>query len=180
MQDGDLLCYATVVDPQGQEHTVGAAFDICNREAELLDQNVVFSYSVENVADCQSAEPCGRTRQERIITNAIDLGESWQVLSNGTWTVTVGRLESWDGVNNTGALTYYGCDDQGNCLTLNNGSSACRRGVCIMSWQNGDYTYTLESEITEAGDGDTTLKVYQNGNEILTAENMQVVEASDS
>ncbi|MEO1211132.1 MAG: hypothetical protein AAFX78_16525 [Cyanobacteria bacterium J06638_20] len=179
LQNGDLLCYATVVDSQGQEYTVGATFEICDREAELMNQDVAFVYSIENVADCESAEPCGRTRQERIVTDVIAIGESWQVLSNGTWTVTVGQLESWDGVNNTGALTYYGCDDQGNCLALDNGSNACHRGMCIMAWQNGDYVYTLESEIVEAGDGDTTLRVFQDGIEILAAENMQVVEASD-
>jgi len=179
LQMGDLMCYTTLVDPQGQMFDIGATFEICDRQAELLNQNAIFTYSVENVADCQSAEPCGRTRQETLISDVIVLGEAWEVWSNGTWTVTVGQIDSWDGTNNTGGLTYYGCDDQGNCLALDEGFTVCRNGICNMSWENGDYAYTLSSELSETGDGQTTLLVYQNGNEILRADNMEIIDASD-
>lgn len=179
MQVGDLQCYTVVRDRQGQIFDIGATFDVCERADDLINQTVRLAYSVENVADCESAEPCGRTRQATLISNAVKLGQSWQVLSNGTWTVTVGQLDSWDGTNNTGNLTYYGCDDQGNCLALTNGFTVCRNGVCNMSWENGNYAYTLSSEMTETGDGATTLLVWQNGNEILRAENMELMDSSD-
>lgn len=180
MEAGDLKCYTTLVDPQGQVFDIGATFEICDRQAELLNQNAIFTYSVENVADCQSAEPCGRTRQETLISGAIVLGEAWEVWSNGTWTVTVGQLDSWDGTNNTGGLTYYGCDDQGNCLALDQGFTVCRNGICNMSWENGNYAYTLSSELSEdPADSQTTLLVYENATEILRAENMERIDGSD-
>jgi len=178
MQAGDLKCYTTVRDRSGQEFDIGATFEVCEQEA-LLNQTVRFVYSEENVADCQSAEPCGRTHRETLISELIPLGESWQVLSNGTWTVTVGRVETWDGVNNTGNLTYYGCDDEGNCLSLTDGFVVCRDGVCNMSWANGNYAYTLSSELSETGDDPTTLIVWENGNEILRAENMEIVDSNE-
>lgn len=179
LQMGDLMCYTTIVDANGQMYDIGAAFEICSREAELLNQPVMLTYSLESVADCQSAEPCGRTREELIITEAVPLGESWETWSNGTWTVTVGRLESWDGGNHTGNLTYYGCDDQGNCLSLDQGFTVCRFGLCSMSWENGSYVYALKTEMTEGGEpGRTTLVVRQGEAEILRAENMQVVASS--
>lgn len=179
LQAGDLMCYAVVRDRQGQEFDIGATFEICEQQ-DLLNQNVRLIYSEETVADCQSAEPCGQTRQETLISDVVLLGENWQVLSNGTWTVTVGRIESWEGVNNTGGLTYYGCDADGNCLSLTDGFTVCRDGICNMSWENGDYAYTLSSEMTDDGEGSTALIVWQNGNEILRAENMEVIDANES
>ncbi|MBF2079103.1 MAG: hypothetical protein IGR76_11445 [Synechococcales cyanobacterium T60_A2020_003] len=179
-QAGDVMCYTTVRDRQGQEFPIGATFEICDRQNELLGQTVRFVYSEETVADCQSAEPCGRSRQETLISDAILLGQTWQVLSNGDWTVTVGRLESWDGVNGTGNLTYYGCDAAGNCLSLTDGFVVCRNGVCNMSWANGNYAYTLSSKLTETGNDPTTLLVWENGTEILRADSMVLVDSSDS
>lgn len=178
-QSGDLKCYTTVRDPQGQVFDLGATFEICDRQASLLDQTVRLVYSEESVADCQSAEPCGRSRQETLISDAVILGDDWDTYSNGQWTVTVGRLGSWDGTNNTGNLTYYGCDRDGNCLSLADGFLVCRNGVCNMSWENGDYAYTLSSELTENGDGDTSLLVWQGETEILRAENMEVIDSSE-
>lgn len=178
-QAGDLMCYATVRDRQGQEVQVGATYEVCDRQDELVDETVRFIYSEENVADCQSAEPCGRTRQETLISDAVMLGNSWQVLSNGDWTVTVGQIDSWDGVNNSGGLTYYGCDADGNCLSLDEGFVVCRNGVCNWSWANGDYSYTISSELTETGDGPTTLLAWQGSTEILRAENMETIASSE-
>lgn len=178
-QAGDLKCYVTVRDPQGQVFDLGATFEICDRQENLLDQTARFIYSTESVADCESAEPCGRSRQETLISDAVILGDDWSTYSNGQWTVTVGRLGSWDGTNNTGNLTYYGCDSSGNCLSLTDGFLVCRNGVCNMSWENGDYAYTLSSELTETGDGDTSLLVWQGETEILRAENMEVIDSSE-
>ncbi|MGB3491111.1 MAG: hypothetical protein WBA57_00170 [Elainellaceae cyanobacterium] len=178
-QAGDLKCYVTVRDPQGQVFDLGATFEICDRQGSLLNQNLQLIYSEESVADCQSAEPCGQTRQETLVSDAVILGDSWNTYSNGQWTVTVGRIGSWDGTNNTGSLTYYGCDRDGNCLSLTDGFMVCRNGICNMSWENGNYAYTLSSELTETGDGPTTLLVWQDATEILRAENMEVVDSSE-
>lgn len=178
-QIGDLMCYVTVEDMEGQAFERGATFELCDRQNSLLNQTARFVYSSETVADCESAEPCGRSRQDMLIADAVVLGESWEILSNDTWTVTVGRLESWDGTNGTGNLTYYGCDRNNNCLALTGGSMVCRNGICTMVWNNGSYTYMLSSTITTSGDAPTTLQVRQNGSEILRADNMTIVVSSD-
>lgn len=178
-QTGDLMCYTTVMDRQGQVFEIGAGFEICDRNDALINQTVRFVYRDENVADCESAEPCGKTRVETLITDTVMLGDSWQVLSNGQWTVTIGQLDSWDGVNGTGGLTYYGCDTQGNCLALDGGVTICRNGICNMAWENGDYAYTLSTELTENGDAPTTLLVWQGGEEILNSPGLELVDSSD-
>ncbi|WP_413199148.1 hypothetical protein [Nostoc piscinale] len=66
--NGDLLCYATLIDEQGIEHPVGASFEICAESAKFLNKKVRASYTIESVSDCQSAEPCGKTKKESIIT----------------------------------------------------------------------------------------------------------------
>ncbi|BBD57638.1 hypothetical protein NIES2109_04050 [Nostoc sp. HK-01] len=66
--NGDLLCYATLTDEQGIEHQVGASFEICAESAKFLNKKVRASYTIESVSDCQSAEPCGKTKKESIIT----------------------------------------------------------------------------------------------------------------
>lgn len=70
-------------------------------------------------------------------------------LSNGEWTIEIGNINSWSGVNGTGNLSYYGCDSAQNCLSLTGGIVTCREGKCWMSWQNGEYFYTLEQFIGE-------------------------------
>ncbi|MBE9209528.1 hypothetical protein IQ244_24120 [Nostoc sp. LEGE 06077] len=66
--NGDLLCYATLTDEQGMEHQVGASFEICAESAKFLNKKVRASYTIESVSDCQSAEPCGKSKKESIIT----------------------------------------------------------------------------------------------------------------
>jgi hypothetical protein len=90
--------------------------------------------------------------------------------SNGKWTITIGNYNSWDGVNNTGNLTYKGCDDQGNCIELTGGKVSCRGGQCVTGWVNGEYRYIWSSPITEDGaSGSPTLMVRQGDREILNA-----------
>jgi len=80
----------------------------------------------------------------------------------------VGNRESWDGVNGTGNLTYYGCDSSGNCLHLTGGKQNCRDGVCRTGWVNGSYRYILSTPIhTEQQEVETTLKVMQGEKVIL-------------
>ncbi|MEA5573335.1 hypothetical protein [Calothrix sp. UHCC 0171] len=65
--NGDLLCYVSIVDEKGKQHELGADFGICEQEKAYLNKKVRFTYGLANVNDCQSAEPCGKTRQQQII-----------------------------------------------------------------------------------------------------------------
>jgi len=69
MTNGDLMCYVTLVDDRGIKHeSVGATFEICNNEKTFLNQRVNLIYGRVRVNDCQSAEPCGKTRWATLIT----------------------------------------------------------------------------------------------------------------
>jgi hypothetical protein len=65
--NGDLLCYVSILDDKGKQHELGADFGICGQEKAYLNKKVRLTYGLANVSDCQSAEPCGKTRQEQII-----------------------------------------------------------------------------------------------------------------
>ncbi|MDZ8026919.1 MAG: hypothetical protein RMX97_19810 [Nostoc sp. DedQUE11] len=72
MQNGDLKCYVTVVDRNGKLYeSVGATFDVCEPD-KYTNKNVNLSYELENVNDCQSIEPCGKTIKEWLI-NKIEI-----------------------------------------------------------------------------------------------------------
>ena len=66
LTNGDLMCYVDLVDARGKKHNLGADFDICN-QTKLIDKQVKVTYKKDNVNDCQSAEPCGKTRVENLI-----------------------------------------------------------------------------------------------------------------
>ncbi|WP_353930345.1 hypothetical protein WJM97_18970 [Okeanomitos corallinicola TIOX110] len=189
--NGDLLCYLTLVDEQGKEHQVGASFDICAEEGKYLNKKVRATYTIESINDCESAEPCGKTRQESIITK-MELVENQkssnsqnnkspstknnnQTISNGEWTITTSNHNSWTGVNNTGNLSYKGCDSKGQCLELTGGKISCRDGKCVTGWTNGDYIYILEQPITEDGNDFPTLIVRKGTEEILKATGFKLI-----
>jgi len=65
---GDLMCYVTLVDENAIQHEVGADFESCANPNTFLNQKVRVSYELVSINDCQSAEPCGKTRKESIIT----------------------------------------------------------------------------------------------------------------
>lgn len=66
--NGDLMCYVTLVDENGIKHQdVGATFEICQNENTFLNKKVNLVYGKVRVNDCQSAEPCGRTRLQTLI-----------------------------------------------------------------------------------------------------------------
>ncbi|MDM9381210.1 hypothetical protein QUB80_10895 [Chlorogloeopsis sp. ULAP01] len=75
MQNGDLLCYVSLVDKSGKEHNVGADFEICAQEKTFLNRQVRIYYEIASVSDCQSAEPCGKSRKESIITKMEIIGK---------------------------------------------------------------------------------------------------------
>ncbi|OCQ94705.1 hypothetical protein BCD67_04375 [Oscillatoriales cyanobacterium USR001] len=66
--DGDLMCYATLLDEKNIERRIGASFEICAKKSQLIDRKVRLTYTLSNVNDCQSIEPCGKTRKEMLIT----------------------------------------------------------------------------------------------------------------
>jgi hypothetical protein len=184
---GDIICYATIVDEQGIEHHVGASFEICAESEKYLNKKVRASYEIASLNDCESIEPCGKSRQESIIasmeildkkTSSKPAASNSQTLSNGKWTITIGNRDSWTGVNNTGNLTYKGCDVKGNCLDLKGGKVTCRDGTCFTGWVNGDYRYIWSQAITEDGNAAPTLIVKKGDTEILNATGFKLVPTS--
>ncbi|WP_144054261.1 hypothetical protein [Pleurocapsa sp. PCC 7319] len=92
------------------------------------------------------------------------------VLSNDNWTVSIGNEHSWTGRNNTGNLSYYGCNRNCNCIYLTGGKITCRTGVCKTTWQNKNNTYILSSPITQTNARDqipSTLTVSSDSKVIL-------------
>lgn len=174
LQQGDQMCYVTFTDAAGAERQVGATFELCEQQDRYLNQRVRLIYGVRNVSDCQSNEPCGKTRRANVVIKMEPVDQAGRVtptdsvtLKNGSWTITIGNRNDWSGVNGTGNLTYRGCDANQQCLDLTGGTMTCREGVCVSSWKNGNYSYTLESPITEESGGSnrtaSTLTVRQNG-----------------
>ena len=68
LESGDLMCYVTLTDESGEEYNLGARFEICDDQDSYLDQKVQLTYEEANVNDCESSEPCGKTRTENIIS----------------------------------------------------------------------------------------------------------------
>ena len=187
--NGDLMCYVTLVDKKGVEHNVGASFDICADEKKVLNKKVRAVYQIQSVNDCESAEPCGKTRKESIITKMEVVNEGStekspsgnsksgksQTLSNGEWTITLSNTDSWNGVNGTGNVSYQGCDTNGKCLKLRGGKVSCRDGKCVTGWKNGNYVYILEQPMTEDGNSPATLIVRKDTTEVLKATELKVI-----
>ncbi|MEQ8465369.1 hypothetical protein [Coleofasciculus sp. E1-EBD-02] len=181
MVNGDLMCYVSLVDENNSEHEIGATFEICANSNLFLNQKVRLVYERIPVNDCQSIEPCGKTRIESLITKmeTVRDGNS-QTLSNGEWTITIGNRESWSGVNRTGNLSYRGCDSQGNCIDLTDGKVTCRDGLCTIGWRNGDYFYVIEQPIDnperpEVSENSTRLIVRKGSEVILETTGFQIV-----
>jgi hypothetical protein len=59
--NGDLMCYVQLVDRRGKKHNLGADFAICENN-KFLNKKVKLTYKRARVNDCQSAEPCGKSR----------------------------------------------------------------------------------------------------------------------
>jgi hypothetical protein len=66
LTNGDLMCYVELIDTRGKQHMLGADFDIC-QQTKLLNKQVKLTYKRGKVNDCQSAEPCGKSRIENLI-----------------------------------------------------------------------------------------------------------------
>lgn len=185
IEQGDLACYVNLIDEKGKEHNISADFEICADKEKFINKKVKLSYDILNFNDCQSNEPCGKTKKESAIVKMEVIGDSksvkssgdTQTISNGEWTIKLSNYDSWNGVNNTGNVKYYGCDSKGNCLELTGGEVSCRNGKCLTGWRNGSYTYVIEDLISEDSNNEkgSTLIVRQNGKVILRAEGLKAI-----
>lgn len=183
IQQGDLMCYITFIDEAGKERTEGATFELCEKSGQYLNQRLRLIYGVRNVSDCQSNEPCGKTRRANVVIklDRIDAAaptetQDRMVLKNSQWTIEVGNMNSWSGVNNTGDLTYRGCNSQQECLELAQGKMSCRDGMCGILWVNGDYSYNLRFPMTnpdQPGRSPATLVVARGGKELQQIQNLR-------
>ncbi|ACK70046.1 hypothetical protein PCC7424_1607 [Gloeothece citriformis PCC 7424] len=69
MVNGDLACYVDLVDDNGQEYLgIYAIFEICEQQETFLNKRVKLSYNEESFNDCESIEPCGKTKRVKAIT----------------------------------------------------------------------------------------------------------------
>ena len=66
LTNGDLMCYVKLVDARGRKYDIGAEFDIC-QQTKFINKQVTLTYKRSQVNDCQSAQPCGKTRTEDLI-----------------------------------------------------------------------------------------------------------------
>jgi hypothetical protein len=66
LTSGDLMCYVDLVDVAGKKHTLGADFSVCE-QSEFLNKRVRLTYRKIKVSDCQSAEPCGKSKLKNAI-----------------------------------------------------------------------------------------------------------------
>ena len=65
LTNGDLMCYADI-ENRGKKYHLGADFDVCS-QIKLINKRVRLTYKRSKVNDCQSSEPCGKTRIENLI-----------------------------------------------------------------------------------------------------------------
>ena len=65
LTNGDLMCYADI-ESRGKKYHLGADFDVCSH-TKLLNRKVKLTYKRSKIDDCQSSEPCGKTRIENLI-----------------------------------------------------------------------------------------------------------------
>jgi hypothetical protein len=67
MTNGDIMCYIELRDVAGRKHTLGADFSLCENPDKFLNRRVKLTYERAKVSDCESAEPCGKTRWETLV-----------------------------------------------------------------------------------------------------------------
>jgi hypothetical protein len=65
LTNGDLMCYAEI-DDRGKKYHLGADFDVCS-QIKFINKKVKLTYKRSKVNDCQSNEPCSKTRVENLI-----------------------------------------------------------------------------------------------------------------
>ncbi len=96
MVNGDLMCYVTLVDENGIKHQgVGATFEICQNKNTFLNKKVNLVYEKVRVNDCQSAEPCGKTRLQTLIVQMklVDFNKRPSCFRGASAGYTIPRLK---------------------------------------------------------------------------------------
>lgn len=68
MSNGDLACYVDLVDQKGKKSHEYAKFEICAQEKTFLKKKVSLTYAKGSINDCQSNEPCGKSKTVILIT----------------------------------------------------------------------------------------------------------------
>lgn len=72
--NGDLACYVDLVDGHGNPYQgLYAAFEICE-QTDLIGQTVKLTYQPASFNDCNSNEPCGKSKTELAIVQI----EPWE------------------------------------------------------------------------------------------------------
>ncbi len=66
------MCYVDLIDARGKQHDIGADLGICNR-TEFLNKRVRLTYKRIRVNDCNSNEPCGKTRTKNAIVKMTSI-----------------------------------------------------------------------------------------------------------
>lgn len=72
VEAGDVACYLTLEDADGESFTEMAAFEICEQQEQLVGHQVALSYAMENVlaAECQGDVDCGKSDRVALVTSA--------------------------------------------------------------------------------------------------------------
>lgn len=72
VEAGDVACYLTLEDADGEPFTEMAAFEICEQQAQLVGKRVALSYAMDNVlaAECQGDVDCGKSDRVALVTSA--------------------------------------------------------------------------------------------------------------
>jgi hypothetical protein len=73
LTNGDLMCYVDLLDTRGKKHTLGADFEICNRN-QFVNQMVRLTYRVVQVNHCQGNDRCGKTISKNLIVKMRLIG----------------------------------------------------------------------------------------------------------
>lgn len=68
LTNGDLACYVDLVDTRGKSYNIVGNFDLCSKQKTYLNKRVRLTYGKARINNCQSAEPCGKTRVVTAIT----------------------------------------------------------------------------------------------------------------
>lgn len=69
INQGDLACYVDLVDDNGRKYEgIYATFEICEQPESFLNEKVKLSYREERFNDCESDQPCGKTKLITAIT----------------------------------------------------------------------------------------------------------------
>ena len=182
MEQGDVGCYPDLHSAlTGEYFSPIGSFELCFTEDELVGLTSRFDYRVGAFSNCESAE-CDTSVYYWYLADAIVLGDAWLLLENTEWSVSVGHLENWDGTNDTGDLTYVGCDisqaenPEGSCLALTGGTKTCTDHTCVTTWTDDDHVYSLSSPISEDETWPPqTLTVTLNGEIVTESEGLEYV-----